>query len=148
MPLTWELPAAVVLAWGSVAAMLLPAGRGAASWLTGRGWVWPKTGPAAVASAAGLLAGHPGAGLSATTGSGLPGPAVVYLLVTLSEIAWLLVALLGVRAWWRTWGPGMPQGLADRGEVEKVLGLSRLRHNRAVIRPDLYAGPPTAGGAR
>ena len=142
MPLTWELPAATALGWVGVAAMLLPAGRGAASWLTGRGWVWPKTGAGLTASLIGLLAGHPLYGLTASTAStapAVPGAGVVYLLVSLTELAWLIVSLLLLRAWWRTWGPGMREGLADRAEVEKVLGLSRMRRDRNVIRPDLYA---------
>jgi type IV secretion system protein VirD4 len=137
-PLTWELPAAATLAWVAVAAMLLPAGRGAASWLTGAGWVWPRTGAALTASLVGLLAGHPGAGLAATPAPALPAAAVVYLVVVLAEVTWLTLSLLAVGTWWRTAGPGMREGLADRGEVEKVLGASRLRRNRAVIRPDLY----------
>ena len=145
LPLTWELPAAAALAWVAVAAMLLPAGRGAASWLTGRGWVWPKTGAGLTASLIGLLAGHPSYGLTAPTASALPAAGVVYLLVTLVELAWLIVSLLILRAWWRTWGPGMREGLADRAEVEKVLGLSRMRRNRNVIRPDLYGRSKAIG---
>ena len=138
MPLTWELPAAAALAWVGVAAMLLPAGRGAASWLTGGGWVWPKTGAGLTASLVGLLTGHQSYGLPAPTASALPTASVVYLLVTLVELAWLIVSLLVLRIWWFTWGPGTREGLADRAEVEKVLGLSRMRRNRSVIRPDLY----------
>jgi len=145
-PLTWELPVAATLAWVAVAAMLLPAGRGAASWLTGAGWVWPRTGAALTASLVGLLVGHPGAGLTATPASSLPGVGVVYLVVVLAEVMWLIVGLLAAGAWWRTWGPGMREGLAERGEVEKVLGLSRLRRNRAVIRPDLYGKATSIAG--
>jgi hypothetical protein len=140
LPLTWELPAVAALAWMGVAAMLLPAGRGAVSWLTGGGWVWPKTGADLTASLVGLLAGHPSAGLTAPA-SALPAAGVVYLLVAMVELVWLIVSLLVLRIWWRTWGPGMREGLADRAEVEKVLGLSRMRRNRTVIRPDLYAKP-------
>ena len=139
MPLTWELPAATALGWVGVAALLLPAGRGASSWLTGRGWVWPETGPGLTASVGGLLTGHPSYGLVATTASALPAAPVVYLVVAMVELTWLIVSLLVLRTWWRTWGPGMREGLADRAEVEKVLGLSRMRRNRTVIRPDLYA---------
>lgn len=146
MPLTWELPAAAGLAWAAVAAVLLPAGRGAASWLTGGGWLWPRTGAGLAASVGGLLAGHPGAGLAREAAAALPRPWVVYLLLTLVQAAWLSAALLGLRAWWRTGGPGMHQGLASRGEVEKVLGRSRMRRDRAVIRPDLYAKPPATRG--
>jgi type IV secretion system protein VirD4 len=148
MPLTWELPAALALAWASVAATLLPAGRGAACWLTGGGWVWPTTGAALSSSLPGLVTGHPSCGLVATTAAALPRPGVVYLLMTLFEVAWLVVSLFGLRAWWRTWGPGMREGLASRSEVEKVLGRSRMRRNRAVIRPDLFARHPGTGDHR
>jgi hypothetical protein len=148
MPLTWELPVAVALAWVSVAVMLLPAGRGAASWLTGRGWFWPGTGAALSASLRALMTGHPSAGLVATGPAALPAPGVVYLLLALLEFSWLAVTSYGLRVWWRTWGPGMREGLAGRGEVEKVLGLSRMRRNRAVIRPDLYAKHADTGDHR
>lgn len=146
MPLTWELPAAAGLAWVAVAAVLLPAGRGAASALAGGGWLWPGTGAGLTASVGGLLAGHPGAGLAREAAAALPRPGVVYLLLTLVQAAWLGAGLLGLRAWWRTWGPGMHQGLASAGEVEKVLGRSRMRRDRAVIRPDLYAKAPATRG--
>jgi len=146
LPLTWELPAAATLAWVAVAATLLPAGRGVATWLTGAGWVWPQKGAGLSASVAGLLAGHPAAGLTTADASRMPGPAVVYLVVVLAEVAWLTFGLLGLGIWWRTWGPGMRQGLADRFEVEKVLGLSRIRRDRNVIRPDLYGKTRTIGG--
>ena len=146
LPLTWELPAAATLAWVAVAATLLPAGRGAATWLTGAGWVWPKNGTGSTASLVGLLTGHRAAGLTTADAPGLPASSVVYLVVVLAEVAWLIVSLLGVGIWWRTWGPGMREGLADRFEVEKVLGLSRIRRDRHVIRPDLYGKPRTIGG--
>jgi len=146
LPLTWELPAAATLAWVAVAATLLPAGRGAATWLTDAGWVWPETGAGLRASLAGLLTGHLAAGLTTADASGLPASGPVYLVVVLAEVAWLIVSLLAVGIWWRTWGPGMRQGLADRFEVEKVLGLSRIRRDRKVIRPDLYGPPQTNGG--
>jgi hypothetical protein len=146
LPLTWELPAAAAAAWVGVAAMLLPAGRGAASWLTGAGWVWPNTGADLTASLEGLLTGHPSYGLAATRAAAVPTAAVVYLLVALAEFGWLMASLLVLRAWWRTWGPGMREGLADRAEVEKVLGISRIRRNRTVIRPDLYGKNKTIGG--
>ena len=57
MPLTWELPAAAALAWMSVVALLVPAGRGASAWLTGGGWVWPTTEAGLTASLVGILEG-------------------------------------------------------------------------------------------
>lgn len=145
LPLTWELPAAATLAWIAVTATLLPTGRGAATWLTTAEWVWPETGAGLRASLAGLLTGHPAAGLTTADATGLPASGVVYLVVGLAELAWLIVSLLAVGNWWRTWGPGMRQGLADRFEVEKVLGLSRIRRDRRVIRPDLYGKSRTIG---
>jgi type IV secretion system protein VirD4 len=141
LPLTWELPAAATLAWVAAAGTLLPAARGAATWLTGAGWVWPKQGTGLTASLTGLLTGHPGAGLTTADATRLPATGVVYLVVVLAEVAWLIISLLAVCIWWRTWGPGMREGLADRFEVEKVLGRSRIRHDRQVIRPDLYGKP-------
>jgi len=148
MPLTWELPAAAGLAWVAVAGVLLPAGRGAASWLTGGRWLWPRTGAGLSASMVGLLTGHPGAGLAPVVAAGLPTAGVVYLLLALVQAAWLIVSLLALLRWWRTWGPGMRQGLASRGEVDKVLGRSRMRRDRALIRPDLYAKRPATRGRR
>jgi type IV secretion system protein VirD4 len=145
MPLTWELPAALALGWVCVTAMLLPSARGAASWLSGAGWVWPDTGASLIASLLGPMSGHPLAALTATTAAGLPGPSVVYALVTVFEALWLVVSLLGLRVWWQRWGPGMRAGLATRSEVQKVLGRSRMRRHRAVIRPDLYAKHPETG---
>src|SRR5664279_5830620 len=79
LPLTWELPAAATLAWVAVAATLLPAGRGTATWLTGAGWVWPKNGTGLTASLAGLLTGHPAAGLTTADATGLPASSVCLL---------------------------------------------------------------------
>jgi type IV secretion system protein VirD4 len=138
-PLSWQLPAAAALAWVSVTAMLLPAGQCAASWLTGRGWVWPDAGGALLACMKGLLEGHPTLDTAATRLSTSPPVALVYLLVIVAEVAWTTVSLLLLAAWWHTSGPGMCAGMAQRSEVEKVLGLSRMRHDRKVIRPDLYA---------
>jgi type IV secretion system protein VirD4 len=148
MPLTWELPAAWALGWVCVTAVLLPSARGAASWLSGGGWVWPTTGASLSASLLGPLSGHPLAGLVATSAAGLPSPPMVYALVALLEALWLVVSLLGLRVWWRTWGPGMREGLATGSEVTKVLGRSRIRRNRAVIRPDLYGKHPGTGALK
>jgi hypothetical protein len=36
------------------------------------------------------------------------------------------------------WGPGRLRGMASRGEAERLLGVTRLRKVRSVVRPDLY----------
>jgi len=43
----------------------------------------------------------------------------------------------------RRWGPGRMKGMASPGEAEQVLGLTRLRRNAPLIRPDLYPSTPT-----
>lgn len=52
----------------------------------------------------------------------------------------VLLALTGwAAAWaWPRFGPGKVLGMATADEAEKALGVSRLRKNRHVIRPDLY----------
>jgi hypothetical protein len=53
------------------------------------------------------------------------------------------VMLLAVGVWLSKlvldrWGPGRPRGMASRGEAERLLGVTRLRKVRSVVRPDLY----------
>jgi type IV secretion system protein VirD4 len=141
-PIGWELPAAGVLCWLVLAALLLPAGQGAASWLFGGGFVWPHG--SLLHSVGGLLAGQAGRGLAAKDVAHLASGPLIYLLVALAELALFMAASWATVLWWRRLGPGAMQGMAGRGEVERVLGLSNLRKRRKVIRPDLF-GHRTAG---
>jgi hypothetical protein len=73
-----------------------------------------------------------------TSAGDLASSAWIYTLITLVELVALAVTVwLGV-LWWRQMGPGALQGMATRGEVERVLGVSNLRKRRKVIRPDLF----------
>jgi type IV secretion system protein VirD4 len=135
-PITWELPAAVALCWPVLAALLLPGAQGAASWLFGGGFVWPHG--SLLHSIGGLLSGHPGLGLAARDVAHLASGPLIYLLVTLAELALFTTASWATVLWWRHLGPGAMQGMAGPGEVERVLGLSNLRKKRKVIRPDLF----------
>ncbi|CCG02429.1 type IV secretory system conjugative DNA transfer family protein [Blastococcus saxobsidens] len=142
-PASWEVPAAAVLAWLAAAALLLPVGRGVAAVLAGGGWVWPTDGAALAASVGGLLVGDPDTGLDATRAAALPGTPAVYAVITV-----LLVAFLGVSGgafWAGRRFLGTPTGMADRSQVEQVLGRSRLRRAAAVVRPDLPASAARAG---
>jgi type IV secretion system protein VirD4 len=135
-PIGWELPAAGGLCWLAVAALLLPTGQGAASWLFGGGFVWPHG--SLLHSIGGLLGGHPGRGVAVASITDLPPSALIYLLIAVLELAAVAAAVwLGV-LWWRLLGPGALQGMASRSEVERVLGVSNLRRRRKVIRPDLF----------
>lgn len=139
-PLTWELPAAGGLAWLVSALLLLPGGQGAAGALFGNGWAWPHSARALLASIGGLAGGHPGRGLGLEQSARIPAAGAVYLLILLGEVLLAAGAVYGAVLWWRHLGPGANSGMADRGEAESVLGLSRLVQARKVIRPDLYGG--------
>jgi type IV secretion system protein VirD4 len=147
-PLTWEVFAALATGWIVAATLLLPAGQGTAAALFGGGWVWPHGSPALAESIGGLLAGRPGAGLTARQATGVPGEAVVYPLVCLGEIALIGLTVWAGLAWWRLLGPGARDGMASRAEIRTVLGVSRLRRARKVIRPDLYGPAGRTGGDR
>jgi len=60
LPLMWEVPAAVVLAWLMTAVLALPFGQALAYVVTGRSFVWPTD---LVASMSRLLGGTPGLGV-------------------------------------------------------------------------------------
>jgi hypothetical protein len=135
-PVGWELPAAAGLCWLVAAVLSLPVGQAVASWLFGGGYVWPRE--SLLASIGGLLTGHPGRGVAASSAAELASSAWVYLLIASLELVALAVAVWLAMVWWRLLGPGALQGMASRGEVERVLGVSNLRRRRKVIRPDLY----------
>jgi hypothetical protein len=146
-PIAWGIPAAGAAVWPLAALLVLPAGQGAASLLFGRGWVWPRGCSAVVSSICGLVTGHPGRGLATPQVAQLPGAGVVYLLVVVGELLLVAAAIWAGVLWWRHLGPGAWPGMADRLDVERVLGRSRLRRARKVIRPDLYGPQPRSSCA-
>ncbi len=89
-------------------------------------------------SIGGLVEGDAAAGLP-----GLGHPASTTLL-------WSCIAVVDVMVFigggWATkwvidrWGPGRLQGMATPSQAEALLGVSRLRRQAKVIRPDLYGG--------
>jgi len=135
----------VLTVWVAVGLLLLPAGQAAAAALAGAGWVWPHGGPELLRSIGGLLTGHPGAGLTPQQAADVPGPAAVYTLICLGELALIGLTVWAALAWWRHLGPGAQDGMASGAQTRAVLGVARLRRTRKVIRPDLY-GP--AGRSR
>jgi hypothetical protein len=122
---------------------LVPGGQGTASWLFGGGFVWPHA--SLPHSIGGLLAGQAGRGLAAKDVARLASGPLIYLITLLAELVLFTVTVWGVVLWWRHLGPGAMHGMADRGEAERVLGLSNLRKRRKVIRPDLF---DTGGAGR
>jgi type IV secretion system protein VirD4 len=137
-PVTWEVPVAGGASWLVLVLMLFPAGQGAAGWLFAGGFVWPRGSTPLMSSIGGLLTGQPGKGLAGKDTVHLASTPSIYLLIVLGELVLTTLTVWVVIAWWRFLGPGARQGMADRAEVEAVLGVSNLRKKRTVIRPDLH----------
>jgi type IV secretion system protein VirD4 len=142
---SWEIPAAGVAVWLLAALLIFPAGQGAAASLFGGVWVWPRGSSELMSSIGGLATGHLGRGLAAAEVGQLPGAGAVFLLVVVGQVLLVAAAIWAGALWWGHLGPGVRKGMADRFEVESVLGLSRLRRARKLIRPDLY-GSERRGG--
>jgi hypothetical protein len=144
LPLTWEIPTAIALAWLLGALMLMPIGQGTAHAALGHGFDWP-TGhlPDSVIS---LVHGRPGVGLPPRShGRSGPSATVVYVCITVLEVIWTGLLIWVGSLWWRIIGPGAQHGLATRREVRAVLGSGSLKRRREIIRPDLGKDPPRRG---
>src|SRR4030095_11538845 len=77
------------------------------------------------------------AGLDALCGSS-SSLSAVWMWVVATEVMLLAVAVFVLKLVVDRWGPGRLRGMASRGEAERLLGVTRLRKVRAVVRPDLY----------
>ncbi len=134
-PWTYEIPLAIVLSLVLVTVLGVHAGRAVANLVAGGGWGWPPA-TQLFASLPGLWRGDAGAGL--TDPGVVASPRSLRTWVLLTQAVNLIGCLvLGVVAY-RRWGPGRLRGMANRDEAATLLGLPRLRKQRAVIRPDLY----------
>ena len=142
-PYTWEIPIGILTGWLLLAGLGLHLGRALANWAAGAGWTWP-TGRALYTSIPAVLAGDSAAGLAGADGAASPATLHVWL----SAVELLILAGYTVVLIWagRRWGPGRMKGMASPAEAEQVLGLTRLRRNAPLIRPDLH--PPTTSRRR
>lgn len=137
-PLTWEIPLAVACTVLLALVLGVHVGRGIANLAAGAGWLWPDN-TWLFRSVPAVLAGNATAGIHTTGPVAVPAGLRVWLLVT--EVAVLvLLALVGMFVV-RRWGPNRLKGMASPDEAERLLGVSRLRRVRHLIRPDLH---PTA----
>jgi hypothetical protein len=134
-PYGWELAAGGALCWVLVAVILVPAGQGAAAFLTGAGWCWP-TQAGLFPAIGGLFSGHPGRGLTPTAAARLPAAWAVYGVIGGADLGWLVLSGVGVWVWQREFAD--TRGWASRRDAADALGLDRLHRRRAEIRPDLY----------
>ena len=141
-PLTWEVPAALLMLAGIVLVLGVHLGRGLANWFAGAGWHWPTT--ALFSSLPATLAGDAAAGLAASDRQLAAPSAVLGWIVAIEILLFATCAVLAVFGM-RRWGPGRRKGMATAADAETALGLSRLRRVRHIIRPDLY--PPRHSAA-
>jgi hypothetical protein len=142
----WEVAVAVI--GGALLALGLAAlcGLGAASALFGRGWVWPHGTDTIGHVIGGLFAGRPGRGLDLRQARLVARTPAVYLCVAVCELAVIAASSAGGVLILRYRRPGDAQGgMATRTEAKQVLGVSKLRGARQIIRPDLYAPAVAAG---
>lgn len=142
-PYTWEIPIGILTGWLLLAGLGIQLGRSLANAAAGAGWAWP-TGRALYTSLPAILAGDPTAGLALTGDAASPAALHAWLIATqLVILAGYTTALIWAG---RRWGPGRMKGMASPAEAEQVLGLTRLRRNAPLIRPDLH--PPATSRRR
>lgn len=136
---TWEIPAAVAGAVAFVTVIGLHLGRALATLIGAGQWTWPTN---LFSGLLGVLQGHAAAGLDPHTAHRITSAHLAPALVqTITAVTTLTVvgATCGLGLWgWARLGPSRIKGMATRHETETTLGVTRLRAQRSVIRPDLY----------
>lgn len=149
VPLTWEIPVAVLVGLGFFVLVTPLVVQGVVAWATSGEFAWPDR--QLLDAYGGLLHGHFGVGLGRATADRLPSDAVMWVLAVLGE-AVVLYAAVVVGLWLRDMAGHSPRhGLATATQAAQALGLPRLRKTAAVIRPDLYGhrrGRPAFGRQR
>ena len=135
-PWTWEIPVGIALVILLVPVCGVHLGRGIANVLTGAGWAFPGR-VDLFKSLPDVLRGDAGAGLDDHDGY-MPSPATLWTWTVVTEVMLLAVCVFVLKMVLDRWGPGRMRGIASRGEAERLLGVTRLRKVRSVVRPDLY----------
>jgi hypothetical protein len=135
-PWTWEIPLGIVLVILMALVCGVHLGRGIANVWAGAGWAFP-TRVELFRSLPAVLAGDAAAGLDGLNGA-VASPSAVRTWVVATEVMLLAVSLLLLKLVVDRLGPGRLRGMASRGEAERLLGVTRLRKVRSVVRPDLY----------
>ena len=135
-PWTWEIPVGIALVILLVLVCGVHLGRGIANVLTGAGWAFPGR-VDLFKSLPDVLRGDAGAGLDGLDGY-MPSPATLWTWTVVTEVMLLAVCVFVLKMVLDRWGPGRMRGTASRGEAERLLGATRLRKVRSVVRPDLY----------
>ena len=135
-PWTWEMPLAVILAVFVLISFGVHLGRAVANVLAGSDWRFPSR-VNLFSSLPAVLRGDAGAGL-VDLHEPVASPSSLLVCVAATELILLATTVLLIKFGLDRWGPERTKGLASRGEAEKLLGVTRLRRGRRIIRPDLY----------
>jgi hypothetical protein len=141
-PWTWEIPATIIAVMLLVLGIAVHVARAIANLFAGAGWqLTPR--PALFSSLPRLIGGDAGAGLADVPG-GYASSGALWFWIATNEVVVLALVVLVTRWGLVHWGPGRIQGMASPSEAEQLLGLSRVRRNAPIIRPDLYAKKGTS----
>ena len=135
-PWTWELPLAVILAVLVLISFGVHLGRAVANVLAGCDWRFPSR-IDLFTSLPAVLRGDAGAGLVDLHGPGAS-PSSLLMCVGTTELILLAATVVLIKWDLDRWGPQRMKGVATPGEAEKLLGVTRLRRSRKIVRPDLY----------
>ena len=135
-PWTWEIPlgTALVILMELVGGVHL--GRGIANVWAGAGLAFP-TRVELFRSLPAVLRGDAAAGLNGLNGP-LSSPSAVWTWAVATEVMLLAISVWLSKLVLDRWGQGRPRGMESRVEAERLLGVTRLRKVRSVVRPDLY----------
>jgi hypothetical protein len=125
-PWTCEVPMGVILVILLVLVCGVHLGRAIADVLGGAGWSFPRL--------VDLFSSLPGI----LRGGHFPSPMTFWVCVLTTELLLIAVCVFVLKQVLDYWGPARMKGMASSVEAERLLGITRLRKNRAVIRPDLY----------
>ncbi len=132
-PWTWE-PAAGALAALLITGILsLQIGRALVLAIAGHGWFWPAS-SSLITSSWGIITGDLTAGLPPLQGAS-DSPWFAWTAAATIFVA-TTAGLVVVAVRWRA--STLHKGMASATQAERLLGVSRLKTHRAVIRPDLY----------
>jgi len=135
-PWTWEIPLALILTVLVLISFGVHVGRAVANVIAGRGWIFPSR-VDLFSSLPAVLRGDAGAGLVNLHGP-VASPPSLLMCVAATELILLATSAVLIKLGWDRWGPQRMKGIATPGEAEKLLGVTRLRRSRKIIRPDLY----------
>jgi hypothetical protein len=135
-PWTWEIPLVAVLAVLVLIILGAHLGRAIANLVAGSGWRFPNR-VDLFRSLPGVLRGDAAAGLVDLDGP-VASPSSLLACVAATELILLAFAVSLLKWGLGRWGPGRMRGVATAAEAEGLLGVTRLRRNRRIVRPDLY----------